>query len=383
MMEKNYSNITMTGVSSETTLFDSFIIGCSMLSVILNIFVLLIAFRYVNFNLRLEQLFVVNMSISDLIFGLMFILTIAKYSFNLPSWYCRSIYMLLWTSSITSLMFLLLLNVHKLVTLFYPLHAKIFMSKKIVTFEIFSCWILTLIVTTVYSVEPLLQVLSSTSYSCVVTDNMAFYACKVIILYILPLTLSLTTSSAIFVLVQKKARTINDASKNRKILWKRIFFVFVSTFWTGATCLPYRVTRVKIQLCMYYSVVSINETQYDYDAELIDGQAYLVSNETLELNEPSFNFNFHEHIVNCIVDFNGLLNIFLMLMIIGTVVNPLITIFTQKRYRKGVKNLLRSFCFFLKAGTKRTPNNNTSLCGLQVSSRETLFTPLQRDVSHV
>lgn len=96
MLNDNYSKISIDSDGIERrSMFDNFIICCSILTIILNIFVLIIASRYVKFNARLEQLFVVNMTVSDLMFGLMFIMTIAKYLFKLPLWYCRSIYVLL------------------------------------------------------------------------------------------------------------------------------------------------------------------------------------------------------------------------------------------------------------------------------------------------
>lgn len=188
--------------------------------------------------------------------------------------------------------------------------------------------------------------------------------------------MSLTSSSAIFILVEKKARKTADALKKRKKRWKKIFFVFISTFWTGATCLPYRVTRVKIQLCMY-SVVSTNETYYDRE-----GQTQFASNEIMSINEQWIEDISHNQIVNCILDFGELLNTFLMLMIIGTVVNPLITIITQKRYRKSAKDLLHLLQFILWARPKHTLANTRTL-SRQVSSRDTVFSLLQRDGSHM
>lgn len=364
MAEENYSNIS-TGIGDviETVMLDNFIVSCAPLTIILNAFVLLIALKYVNFKVRLEQLYVVNMTVSDLMFGLVF-MTTAKYSMNLPWWYCRPFYVLLWTSSIGSVMFLLLLNVHKLVTLFFPFYSMIFMSKKRVLIQIGICWAAILIVTTVYSIEPLLEVRSDAGVSCAVVSHPIFYACKVMVMYVLPLVMSLMISTAIFVLVQKKARKTTNVEKERRKLWKRILFVFTSTFWTGVTCVPYRVTTMKVQLCR-----SLYNDFWAYGSEENPDVPY---NDTMNFNETLVDSNLNTEFpqVDCISDVKELLHIFQMLMIIGTVVNPFITVGTQTRYRKGVKDLWDSLMSFLHCRLGYIPANTVST--LKDSPKETL-----------
>lgn len=360
MLDENYTNITLNWTDGRNiVIFDNIFVTCSEMSIFLNAFVLLIAFIKVNFKVRLVQLFVVNMTIADFIFSLAVVITtIGKYFSFLRQWYCRPFYSLLWSSSMVSVLFLLLVNIHKFVTLFYPLRSKIFLLQNRVLMQILCCWLLTLIVTTVNLSESILNVRLDKDFSCIVSINPTFYICKIIIFYILPLVLSLITSTAIFILVQKKVRKSNDRSRENRKLWKRIVFVFTCTFWTGITCLPFRIINVNFHICRH-SVFSSNSTNYHLDTVSRYNRTSFL-NTTVDLNK-TWNDSGPEYY--CLLETTKLLNIFRTVMIFGTVVNPILTIITQKKYKNGMKELCYILFNFLCCKQKDILDN---ICNLSI-----------------
>lgn len=332
----------------ESLLLENFIVFCSPLTITLNSTVLLIAIKYVNFNVRLEQIFVVSMTISDFIFGTIFMTTV-KFHADIPSWLCRHYYALVWMSGMGSTMFLLLLNIHKLVTLFYPLHSKIFVTKKRVLFQNAICWSFIIFAAIFYTTEPRMVLRFESRVPCAVVPHPIHYVFMVLIFYVIPSMLSTVISSAVFVLAQKKARKSENLSKERRKLFKRILFVFTSTFWTSLTCIPYRVMVMKIQLCRSISndfwsySTTIEEKTENYVSDNLSNYSLLIFDQTgngssqliVNLNSKLSSLCSNENL--------DVVKLFQALLIIGTVVNPLITLLTQERYRKGTVRLFRWF----------------------------------------
>lgn len=335
----------------ENLTLENFIFLCSPLTLALNAFVLLIVFRYIKYNVRFEQLYVINLTVSDFLFGLVF-MTTAKVHLNMPWWFCRPFYVIIWSSRIASVMFLLLLNIHKLVTLFYPLHSMIFMSKQRVVSQIIVCWAVILCISSVYATEALVvKTVDDSTVSCAVVTHPIFYMCMVIFFYILPLTMSLGISICIFVLAQKKARKCCNVSKERRKFCKRILFVFTSTVWTAVTCIPYRVTTMKVQLCrslnkQFWSYGRSVEEEFNNSTSTDENIIDPFLNSSLFFDQTSVivkaSYSLPKDPYYCIADVLELIKIFQVLLIIGAVVNPLITVATQKRYRMGARLIWRS-----------------------------------------
>lgn len=317
----NHSNSCWSiNVTESKEILDNFVTSCSPFTIILNLFVLYLAFNYVNLNQHLEQLFVISMTVADLIFGLVYMSTF-KVNLNIPWFFCRPYYITVWTCSIASVMFLLLLNIHKGVILFFPIHSFMYMSKKKVFLQVGLCWSGVLLCSIMFAVEPTMTHLEGTCYPCMIRIDPKSYLFMVICFYILPLLISLILSIMIFGFAQKrssrsKKRSVNGQNDTRKML-KRIFFVFTSTIWTAMTLLPYRLTFSKIELCKI----------------IFDKDWKMCSNDSLVLLQY------------CL----------LFLLTFSTVVNPLITIFTQKAYRKGVLDIWKK----LFICTKNETNHNS------------------------
>uniref|UniRef100_A0A183C333 G_PROTEIN_RECEP_F1_2 domain-containing protein n=1 Tax=Globodera pallida TaxID=36090 RepID=A0A183C333_GLOPA len=107
------------------------------------------------------------------------------------------------------------------------------------------------------------------------------------LLYVLTITVSFIVSAIIYCIARNSGRAGTKAARSR--LFKRLFFVFSSTAWTFATCLPYRL--------LYLGNALLNEDRM-----------------------PS-------------ALFSSMINTFYYVLVIGIVVNPLITIITQRLYR--------------------------------------------------
>ncbi|XP_003371898.1 putative beta-1 adrenergic receptor [Trichinella spiralis] len=93
---------------------------CAPLTVFFNTIVLYIAFQHVDMKQRLNQRFVVSMTVADLVYGLVYMST-RLYINYIPRWLCGPYYMTLWTCQIASVVFLLCLNIDKYISIRYPL----------------------------------------------------------------------------------------------------------------------------------------------------------------------------------------------------------------------------------------------------------------------
>lgn len=298
MMNENIS-CNYFEVDEKRNTLDNFVTSCSLFTIILNSFVLYLAFVYINLNKNLEQLFVINMTVANLIFGLVYMSTV-KLNMDIPWFLCRPYYITVWTCSFASVMFLLLLNVHKLVILFFPIHSFICISKKKILMQIFFCWSGVLMSAVWFSLEPTLEHLEMKCHQCTIRLDPKWYLFMITFFYIFPLLMSLILSVMIFGFAQKRSRRTRKRSlrsrNETKNIFKRIFFVFTSTIWTALTFLPYRVTYSKIEFC-----------------RILEDDPSYCSDDSLILVQYCF----------------------LFLLTFSTAVNPLITIFTQKPYRKG------------------------------------------------
>lgn len=339
--------------SKQKYIADNFVVVSACFAIIFNCLVLLVSFKYVKFKKRNEQWFVVNIALSDFILGLIY-LTTMKNAERLPWYLCRPYYAAIWTTSVGSMMFLLLLNLHKLATLLFPIQSLVCLTRNKILLQVFICWSTILTISVFFSMKPFLRVYERGCYQCFVEIEYDYYSLRLLLLFILPLTISLIISVCIFVVAQKNSR-------QSKKWFRRILFVFSSTIWTAITSLPYRCAYLATMICVSILLksskkLSQNEENYLYTASLRDHTiTYSNYNETsvdIEDQDIDKSSCFHQpaqYILLCWLS-------------LGSVINPLITIFTQSHYRNGVRKLWRGI---IKGDGYTSPDKSrdTSLTG--------------------
>lgn len=338
-METNSSNASCEYYFGrpEKRLIDDFVTSCSPFSILFNTFVLYLAFNYADFKNHLEQFFVVSMTVADLMFNLVYTSTV-KVNLDVPEYFCRPWYILVWTCSMASVMFLFLLNVHKLVVLFFPIHSFMYMSQKRVLFQVAFCWSGVLLCSILFSLEPIWTLNKVECRTCVPRINPKFYSIMLTCFYVVPLVASLVISFCIFGFAQKRSNKRTPGARNdRKRMFRRIFFVFTATIWTALTFLPYRISLVRIQFCQYYSMTGDYEDKRNEQNSTPDGFAdALITNITNVTNSKPY---------ECLSETGTLIQFSLLcLLTFGAVINPLITIFTQENYRKGLNAIWKKLC---------------------------------------
>lgn len=226
---------------------DLFTVCCGVSSVFLNILVLYIALRYVDFHVKLNQIYVVNMTASDLVYGLVFMST-KPWIGCFPGWLCACYYILVWCSQIGSVFFLLFLNIDKFISLSAPLHYHMYVTERRVRCLWMSFWVIPLSHSIFTYFGPWITPLDE-AVPCRIGMHPIYYASTIIVFYIVPLTISAMISVYIYVLAHKKTQWTTPATDSQaaerkrasKQLLKRVFFVFSSTLWSTVSILPYRL----------------------------------------------------------------------------------------------------------------------------------------------
>lgn len=305
---------------------------CAPFTIIFNSIVLAIALNHIKLKERLDQWFVVNMTAANLVYGIVY-LFVAPYVYNLPRLLCILYYVIGWTCTATSMLLLLLLNIHKCITLFLPLKSLVLISNRKTAIQILLAWMLSLI----YSVM-LASKLSFNSddpcYECRVEPQPFMYATMIIMFFICPLSISYIISACIFALAQSKIRNPTGSiipGERRKTL-KRIFFVFSYTIFSVITFLPYRIYHSIYILCFTENVFTHLEIISSVSPKFLD-PVQLIG----QLEEETTNDN-HKWCLN-----NRLLYGLSCLLPFGCMINPLITIITQRCYRNAMKKWFRGF----------------------------------------
>ncbi|VDP22033.1 unnamed protein product [Soboliphyme baturini] len=110
-------------------IIDIFTLVCAPLTVFFNAVVLYIACCYIDLTTRLNQRFVISMSAADLLYGIVYMST-RLYTRYLPRWICGPYYVLLWACQISSVIFLLLLNIDKFISIRYPLKYSLLVTER-------------------------------------------------------------------------------------------------------------------------------------------------------------------------------------------------------------------------------------------------------------
>uniref|UniRef100_A0A914GVP5 G-protein coupled receptors family 1 profile domain-containing protein n=1 Tax=Globodera rostochiensis TaxID=31243 RepID=A0A914GVP5_GLORO len=224
----------------------------------LNSAVLLIGLLHVDTVDKPRQIIVISMTFADLLTCIFYMLT--------RPYNCLC---LLW------------INADKLIFIGRPLHYyQLVKRERVLLLVAFSWATLSGLVITLYAFMEVKHPCDRVTLS----PRSYLFIC---LLYVLTITVSFIVSAIIYCIARNSGRAGTKAARSR--LFKRLFFVFSSTAWTFATCLPYRL--------LYLGNALLNEDRM-----------------------PS-------------ALFSSMINTFYYVLVIGIVVNPLITIITQRLYR--------------------------------------------------
>ncbi|KAI6177305.1 hypothetical protein M3Y97_00892200 [Aphelenchoides bicaudatus] len=266
---------------------------------ILNLIVLFIAFRHADTHDKPRQIIVINMTIADLLTCVVYMLTRSKLN-RFPAFLCYPYYICIFTCQICSCVNLLWLNVDKLIYIKFPLHYYQLVRRERLLVLTFFTWTFFIILGLVAYYNMVVK------QACNAIFINPFIYLSIIIIYVLVITLSFAISAVIYCIAHNFRRNEPQAQSR---IFQRLFFLFSSTLWTFVTCLPYRILYLLSPL--FPSCFQLNE------------------NDKLPL-------------------FCQLTSYFYLIIVIGIVVNPLITIITQRMYRQQLMKYIRTICSFVK-----------------------------------
>lgn len=337
---------------------------CAPCTILFNALVLYIAFKFIELRVKLNQMFVISMTAADMMYGISFMATRPLVE-SIPHWMCRPYYVINWMCQIASIMFLLFLNVDKFISLSFPLRYNALVTERRVVSQVLICWLIISVYACGSAFEPLLIFAKPECSGCHMSINPNNYAFMIFICYLCPTVISLVISIYIFVLAQHKTRWVPDfpdskveRRRERRRLFKRIFFVFSSTIWTAVTSLPYRLGSCTVWLC--FQLLKGKEQKLGDDHHLNSSWPMLQSdpnftseyfeNVTNVFSGSDFSYNFtwtvqysnYSNQTNATTDGQScmtettelLIWAFMCLLPFGSVGNPLITIITQRAYRQ-------------------------------------------------
>ncbi|CAI4225400.1 unnamed protein product [Auanema sp. JU1783] len=279
-------------VDSVTIYESAFYFSAGSLGTVFNSLVLFIALKYVNSDDKPRQILVFNMTIADLLFSVVYVLT-RPFLNIFPIFLCKPYYIIIWTVQLCSTLNLVWLNLDKLIFIQYPLHYYQLVNRyKVLILSIITWSFLTILAFSV-------SLFMDASLGCTrVQLDMNIYL-PICILYAVMILTSFIISAIIYFVAHTSSKM---EERQRSGVYKRLFFLFSSTLWTFFTCLPYRVLYLTNMLCG--------------------------SCRSSVLNDAT--------------------NFFFRILVIGTIINPLITIWTQRIYRVS----------FLKLFGKKKPVNH-------------------------
>ncbi|KRZ58924.1 Octopamine receptor beta-2R [Trichinella nativa] len=332
---------------------------CAPLTVFFNTIVLYIAFQHVDMKQRLNQRFVVSMTVADLVYGLVYMST-RLYINYIPRWLCGPYYMTLWTCQIASVVFLLCLNIDKYISIRYPLRYPSVVTETFVNKQ-----------------DVLLN-------ECSILMKPVYYTIMLLVFYVLPMLLSLMISAYIAWKATRRSKLYQQFTvtgphlKYKRRTLRRMFFVFISTIWTCVTFLPYRIALTALYLCQAYSNADL---KFDVHSALKDHrEAEIAELQTAQFdhhlwyNETFLDSRLTHHIIKLLDAEDGktcstgiteiTIHTFLCILPLGSVGNPLITILTQNVYRIHLQAAWDSLKIMCNLKKKQPPNavdnNNNS-----------------------
>lgn len=280
-------NDTLNATAAEATLFETtFYLSCGILGVAFNALVLFIAFKFVDTHDKPRQLIVINMTAADFLMSFVFVLT-RPYVEYLPLFMCYPYYILICSSQLCSCINLLWLNIDKFIFVQFPLHYYSIVTRT----RLMVLTLLTWVITCGYAaVGYYFLDLGDLPHRCDKIDVPKAFVISLPVAYILALVGSFITSFIVFVIAR---RTCEIENKSHSKVLRQFFFLFSSTLWTFLTSLPYRL------LYMY----AVMKRYFIYTQE----------------DDPTL--------------FRAIGDFMFRALVLGIVVNPWITILTQRIYR--------------------------------------------------
>uniref|UniRef100_A0A1I7YTD3 G_PROTEIN_RECEP_F1_2 domain-containing protein n=1 Tax=Steinernema glaseri TaxID=37863 RepID=A0A1I7YTD3_9BILA len=291
-------------LSSNDTLVDDFTLfeQCfylvnGFLGTVFNSVVLFIALRHADTFDKPRQIIVMNMTFADLMMCLVYMST-RPFLDMFPKSVCSFYYITIWTCSLCSIANLLWLNVDKFVFIQFPLHYYTMISRGRILFVTVLTWV------ALIAISSFVYTFMEVKGGCHDVRVNPYIYLPICILYVVMIMASFTISSVIY-LIAKNYRKME--ARARLKMFQRLFFLFSSTMWTFVTCLPYRLLFLVNTFCT--SCIS-----YEY--------------------------------------FRLVTSTFFSILNVGIVINPLITVVTQRLYRhhlyvycKRLRNVLKEDSF--------------------------------------
>ncbi|PAV61061.1 hypothetical protein WR25_14041 [Diploscapter pachys] len=255
-----------------------------MVGTIFNSMVIWIAMRYIDTEDKPRQIIVINMTMADLLMCVFYMMTRPWVS-SFPNFFCHPYYMTIWTCQLVSCLNLVWLNVDKLVYIQFPLHYYSIVSRVRMLRISTATWL------AMFAITVALALTMSANDGCIRLQLNPYLYLSIPLLYVVMIVTSFTLSAIIYCIAQTSTKL---ESRARSKLFHRLFFLFSSTLWTFFTCLPYRFLYLMGFFCM-----------------------------------------------TCVADsrFRWVTDQFFRLLVVGIVINPLITIWTQRVYRVRVLRL--------------------------------------------
>ncbi|CAB3410413.1 unnamed protein product [Caenorhabditis bovis] len=255
-----------------------FYVSCGVIGTIFNSIVLWIALRYINTEDKPRQIIVINMTMADLLMSIVYMDTRPWLSYFNPV-LCHPYYLIIWTCQMCSCLNLVWLNVDKLIYIQFPLHYYQIVNRKRLLWISTATWI-GLIALNMCFVSFL-----SVHGGCLQTRLNPYIYLLNPIFYVVMIITSFSLSALIYCIAHNLTHM---EERQRSKLFRRLFFLFSSTLWTFFTCLPYRVLYLFNSFC----------------GEMCRNEAFFVTT-----------------------------TMFFRLLIVGIMINPVITIWTQRIYR--------------------------------------------------
>ncbi|CAA86863.3 G-protein coupled receptor aex-2 [Caenorhabditis elegans] len=274
------ANVTKPFVENLTLGETAFYISCGIVGTVFNALVLWIALTYINTEDKPRQIIVINMTVADLLMCIVYMKTRPWLShFNL--WLCHPYYVIIWTCQMCSCLNLVWLNVDKLIYIQFPLHYYQIVNRKRLLWITAATW------GGLYAMNiALVTFLKITRGSCLGVSLNPYVYLLSPIFYVVMILTSFSLSALIYCIAHNLTHM---EERQRSKLFRRLFFLFSSTLWTFFTCLPYRLLYLFSIFC----------------------------GETCQIN------NYYKTATN----------LFFRLLIVGIMINPVITIWTQRIYR--------------------------------------------------
>uniref|UniRef100_A0A914DZV3 G-protein coupled receptors family 1 profile domain-containing protein n=1 Tax=Acrobeloides nanus TaxID=290746 RepID=A0A914DZV3_9BILA len=264
---------------------------------IFNVIVLFIALLHADTYDKPRQIIVINMTFADLMTCLIYMLT-RPYLGQFYGALCYPYYVAIFTSQLCSCVNLLWLNVDKLIFIKFPLHYYTIVSRKKILIVTVATW------SSLILLGLIMYCFMTVKRACNYVILSPLIYLPICVVYIVIITICFVISSIIY-LIARNSRRMEPGARSK--LFQRLFFVFSSTLWTFITCLPYRLV-------------------------------YLINGIWPPSNPPS----------NSDLLFMQLGNAFYFFLVVGIVINPIITIVTQRLYRNCLLIYLRKACICLQ-----------------------------------